>query len=111
MPFADVMKSSRAFGKPDQPWVAISTLDAQGWPKEDFGVVLFAALNGVKGLGGTYKISFKSNGTPQIKAVASSANITNLKMTGDTWTADMIPPNEFEQIMLSFTGTNGGVRI
>ena len=110
MPFADVMKSTRAFGKPDQPWVAISNLDAQGWPKEDFGLVLFAALNGVKGLGGTYKISFKSNGTPQIKAVASSANITNLKKTADTWTADMIPPNEFEQIMLSFTGTNGGVR-
>ena len=110
MPFADVMKSSRSFGKSDQPWVAISNLDAQGWPKEDFGVVLFAALNGVKNLGGTYKMSFKCNGTPNIKAVASSANITNLRKTGDTWTADMTPPNEFEQIMLSVTNTNGGVR-
>lgn len=110
MPFADVMKSSRAFGKPDQPWVAISNLDAQGWPKEDFGVVLFAALRGVKGLSGTYKLSFKCSGNPVIKAVASAATIYNLKKTGDTWSADMIPPSDFEQIMLSFTNTNGGVR-
>lgn len=104
------MKSSRAFGKPDQPWVTISNLDAQGWPKEDFGVILFAALNGVKNLGGTYKMSFRCAGNPTIRAVASSANITNLKKTGDTWTADLTPPNEFEQLMLSFTNTNGGVR-
>ncbi len=110
MPFADVMKSSRAFGKPDQPWVTISNLDAQGWPKEDFGVILFAALNGVKNLGGTYKMSFRCAGTPTIRAVASAANITNLKKSGDTWTADLTPPNEFEQLMLSFTNTNGGVR-
>ena len=110
MPFADVMKSSREFGKPDQPWVKISNLDEKGWPKEDFGVILFAAQKGVMNLGGTYKMSFRCNGTPTIKPVASAATISNLVKTGDTWTADLTPPKEFEQLMLGFTNTNGGVR-
>lgn len=107
--FSDLMKQSRSFGKPDKPWEAITTLDANGWPTTDFGVILLAAMNGVKSLPTTYKVSFECNAKPTIQAVASAGEVSNLTQNGKTWTADLTMPQQ-EQLMLSFTNTNGGVR-
>lgn len=109
MAFADIMKQSRDFGQPDKPWVAIKTLDAQGWPTTDFGVILMAAQPGVANIAGTYKVSFESNTKPIVKAVASAGTIENLHKEGNQWLADLVVPQQ-EQLMLSFTNTNGGVR-
>ncbi len=110
MAFSDLMKQSRAFGQPDKPWVAMKTLDPQGWPTTDFGVIFMAAQQGVANTYGTYKMSFDSNAKPTIQAVASSASVQNLRREGSQWSGDLVVPSGQEQLMLSFTNTSGGVR-
>src|SRR6478609_6246340 len=39
-PFTDLMKSARAWGLPEQPWVHQVPTDALGWPLGDAGVVV-----------------------------------------------------------------------
>lgn len=110
MAFADIMKQSREFGQPDKPWVAIKTLDAQGWPTTDFGVILMASQKGVANTGGTYKLSFECKGNPSIRAVASGGTIQNLHREGGLWKADLDAPQGQDSLMLGFTNTDGGVR-
>lgn len=108
-PFIDLIKQSREFGTPSEPWSAGKIkLDSKGWPMEDFGVVVMAAQTGVKNLGGTYKLSFKCKGTPTVKAVASTASISTPKLEGSSWKANVQWATDQEQLMLSFTNTNGG---
>jgi hypothetical protein len=109
--FANLMKQARAFGTPEKPWEAGKTqLDAAGWPKEDFGVVLMAALKDVKNVGGTFKMSFDCKVKPAISSTASTADIKNLAGAAGKWTADLVVPQNAEQLMLSFRNTSGGVR-
>ena len=72
--FADLMKQSRTFGTPSTPWAGKVQVDAEGWPKEDFGVVL-ATWPGVKNVGGTYKIQFQCKSLPAIRLVSSPGTI------------------------------------
>ena len=108
--FADVMKQSREFGKPDKPWEKITDLDANGWPTTDFGVILFVDLKGVKNTGGDYHFSFSSKGNPSIKAVASSAEVTLLHQHNGNFDGTLSVPVNAGELMLSFTNTNGGVK-
>jgi hypothetical protein len=109
--FADVMKQSRAFGTVEKPWEAGKVkLDKQGWPTEDFGVILMAALKDVKNVGGTYKVSFECKAKPTIKMAASTAELKNLTGSKGKWTVDLIVPEKSEQLMLTFSNTSGGVR-
>jgi hypothetical protein len=109
--FADLMKQSRTFGTPSTPWTGKIQLDAQGWPKEDFGVVL-ATWPGVKNVGGTYKIQFQCQALPKILPVSSPGTISNEKRDPKSGvvTADLIYPATGSGLMLSFTNTLGGVR-
>ena len=110
MAFADIMKQSREFGRPDKPWEKITDVDNKGWPTKDFGVILMASSKGVANTGGTYSISFECKGQPILKTVASTGNINDLKSSGTSWTAKLFVPEGQDSLMLSFTNTNGGVR-
>lgn len=111
--FADLMKQARAFGSPGSPWVheLAPPLDANGWPTGDFGVIL-AIFDGMKGIGGTYKMRFECSTIPDIQLVASPGQIANVQRNPQTGvvTADLIFPEGGIQIMLGFRNTNGGVR-
>jgi hypothetical protein len=104
--FADVMKTSRAWGKTDQPWVHEVKTDALGWPTEDAGVI---ALVDTPGIGGSYQLSF--DGKADVRG-HSKIKIENAKFDAATKrsTAEVIVPVDETQIFLSFTNTDGGVR-
>jgi hypothetical protein len=104
--FADVMKTSRAWGKVDQPWVQEVKTDALGWPLEDAGVIAMADATDIDG---TYQLSF--DGKADVRG-HSRVKIENLAYDAATKrsTAQVIVPKGETQIFLSFTGTNGGVK-
>jgi hypothetical protein len=109
--FADLVKQSRGFGPPQSPWSGTVAVDANGWPTEDFGVIL-ATWPTMKNVGGDYKISLWCATTPTIGLVASPGQIENESRNAATGivTADLIYPENGGQLMLSFTNTNGGVK-
>ena len=108
--FADLMKQSRGFGPAGAPWTGTVSVDSNGWPTEDFGVILGTWPDTVSN-GGTYKISFKCATTPTIGLTASPGSIQNIKRVPTTGivTADLVCPANGSQLMLSFTNTKGGV--
>lgn len=108
--FADLMHQSRRFGTPDTPWDGKAAVDADGWPTGDFGVILFVNQKKVKGFGGVYKGTF--TGKAAVAPVASSVTIMNAAWDANTNTStfEINVPEGADQVMLKFTGTNGGVK-
>ena len=104
--FADAMKTSRAWGRPDTPWVHEVKTDALGWPLEDAGVVVIADTPNISG---TYALSFEGRADVAGK---QAITIENLKYDPATKrsTAQVVVPKNADQLMLTFTGTNGGVK-
>jgi hypothetical protein len=118
-PFADLMKSSRAWGLPKTPWVRGVKVDALGWPTEDAGVVVRVAQQDPgdpsSSTGhlkpGVYKLSF--DGRAEVRPVASAGvAVSNYRYDRHTErsTADVVAGAAATQIMLAFEKTNGGVR-
>ncbi len=105
--FADAMKQSRGWGSPRTPWDLTAAVDADGWPTGDAGVVVLAA--GVN-IGGTYRLSFLNRAT--VAPLDASATVQNYAYNAATnlSTADVVVSSTAQGIMLSFTGTTGGVR-
>ena len=106
--FADAMKSARHWGSPGAPWDEAAPVDADGWPTSDAGVVVLANIPRTDG---TYKLSFA--GRANVQPVASSG-ATVAKLSHDagsnTSTADVVIDETATQLLLSFTGTRGGVK-
>jgi hypothetical protein len=106
--FADAMKSARHWGSPSTPWDEAASVDADGWPTGDAGVVILANIPKTDG---TYKLSFV--GRANVQPVASSG-VTVAKLAYDgasnTSTADVLIDETATQLLLSFTGTRGGVK-
>ncbi len=105
--FVDLIKSSRKFGNPQKPWEGEVRLGAEGWPTEDFGVIVFTNQPGMKG---EYSLSF--NGDAEVKLVASSATLRDKKWDkkSNLTTATIDVRASANQLMLSFTKTNGRVK-
>ena len=104
--FADAMKTSRAWGLPEKPWVHEIQTDALGWPLEDAGVVVIADTPDI---GGTYALAFE--GRAQVEGTFG-VEIQNLNYDGaaNLSTAQVVVPAAATQIFLKFTGTQGGVK-
>ena len=101
--FTDVMKDARHWGSTSSPWDGSASVDANGWPTQDAGVVLLTPPSGVS-VDGTYKVIF--NGQATISGVVSSISISNQSYDAstNTTTADMhVGTNS--QLYLSFTTT------
>lgn len=105
--FADAMRHSRGWGSVLAPWDLAAPVDADGWPTADAGIIVLT--NGVN-IGGTYRLSFR--GTARVAPVSSPLAVQNLVYDArtDTTTADVVVQATARQIVLSFTGTRGGVR-
>lgn len=107
--FADAMKTSRGWGSPGSPADLAAPVDSNGWPTADAGVVVMT-LAGYHDIGGTYKLSF--TGQANVAGIASLVAIQNKIYNGasNTTTCDVVVDPTNAQLMLSFTGTTGGVR-
>jgi hypothetical protein len=118
-PFVDLMKSSRAWGLPDEPWTPGVRTDALGWPLQDAGVVVKvihedagdpkAASRAIDN--GVYRLSFQGRAT--VSPVASDGvSVRKLAYNAATRqsTAEVVIGPKANQLMLSFKGTDGGVR-
>jgi hypothetical protein len=106
--FADAMKSARHWGSPSAPWDEAAAMDEGGWPTRDAGVVIMAAIPSSDG---TYKLSFV--GRANVQPVASSG----VRIAGLTYDAasnisraDVVIDKTASQLLLSFTGTQVGVK-
>jgi hypothetical protein len=101
----DAIKSSQRFGSPRNPGDGRCKLDENGWPTEDFGVVIAAD---VAGLHGTYKLSCE--GKANVVGLGRWNAVKNLAFDGKTTTADVEYRGGGGAFALAFTGTSGGVR-
>jgi len=106
--FADAMKSARHWGSVNAPWDEAASVDADGWPTGDAGVVVLVEIPIIEG---TYKLSF--TGTANVQPVASEG-VTIANLTYDaaskTSTADVVIDKTPTQLIMAFTGTQGGVK-
>jgi hypothetical protein len=107
LPFADVMKSARAFGPPERPWENAVPADWNGWPTQDAGVVVFADQRSAPGV---YDLRFE--GRAEIGIPGDTAKIERPihDPKTNTPTATIQVPANSNQLFLAFTGTDGGVR-
>ena len=101
--FADVMKSSRAWGTASDAGATLPTtaLDANGWPAQDASLYVWAGIDRMEG---TYALSFNgqatvapSSGTIANQSYNSSTNLTTATLT---YTA-----SDSNYLTLSFTNT------
>jgi len=106
--FVDVMKFSRVFGLPDQPWTAYAgTFSATTYyPTQSFGLVVLSGVNPTYEafLYGVYKLSF--NGQATVTSISSAATVTNpvYNSTTGITTADVnFVSTGDNQIFLKFT--------
>jgi hypothetical protein len=106
--FNDVFKANRGFSaNVNQPWSSLApTTDADGWPLEDFGVVVMTEMDTT--MGGTYKLRFEGQAT--LGTIASGCTIQNISYnsTTNSTTADIVYPAVLPgigQLMLKFTNT------
>lgn len=104
--FADAMKTSRAWGNASRPWEHTTKTDALGWPTEDAGVVVIADTPQIDGI---YALSFE--GKAEVRG-HFSVKIENMAYDAakNRSTAQVVVPTGEQQLMLSFTGTDGGVK-
>jgi hypothetical protein len=103
-PTIDAIKTSQRFGSPRNPGDGRVALDDNGWPTDDFGVVVHADVPGVAGV---YKLS--CDGAARVSGFWGRTVVRNLKFDGKLTTADV----EYKgggAFALTFTGTAGGVR-
>lgn len=120
-PFVDMMKLSRHWGTAATPWDEAATVDARGWPTTDAGVVIATSTTDLQAdpgddtnayaviPQGTYKLTF--TGRANVGPVASAVRVTNMVYDAATnrSAADVVVGANAYQMMLGFTGTNGGV--
>lgn len=118
-PFVDMMKTARVWGSAAAPWDGAVATDAQGWPTTDAGVVVSMVTQDAgddqttyKYLApGTYKLRF--TGTASVASLASPgtavANYVYDQATNRS-AADVVIGSNATQLILTFTGTSGGVR-
>lgn len=110
--FNDIVKQARGFGEPDNPWKNVGTIkiDENGWPLEDFGIVLFTAKKHLKDK--VYNVSFETDKLISLNLIATKGKIFDIKFNDEKkiMTAKIFIPKEADQLMLSFKNTNKGVR-
>ncbi|MBM3465029.1 MAG: hypothetical protein FJX76_23260 [Armatimonadetes bacterium] len=112
--FVDAMKSARRFGTVQTPWDMSAPVDANGWPTSDFGVVVMANIPSASG---TYSLVCEGPATVSLGPATPGSTVTNQHYDAgsNTTIADInLPPNANPaftyDMMLRFTGTNGGCR-
>lgn len=104
--FSDAMRTSRSWGKPRQPWVHEVKTDEYGWPLEDAGVIVMVDRPNISG---DYKLAF--DGPAQVEILHRQGEILDLQIDGKGHgTAIVRLKPDANQLMLSFTKTQGGVR-
>lgn len=110
--FTDIVKQARGFGNPDEPWKNIGQikLDENGWPIEDFGLVVFTGRKHLKNK--IYNVNFNTDTEVNLKLIATKGKLYDLKFDRDKniMTAKIFLPKEANQLMISFKDTNKGIK-
>ncbi|MFS4459831.1 hypothetical protein [Bdellovibrio sp. HCB2-146] len=116
--FTDLMKTSRHWGTVTAPWEGQASVDSNGWPTQDAGVLVAAGLGpstedptAAYLKSGIYKLSFVGKAT--VSPFSSDpVTVTNYiyNSATNTSTADVVVPDKISMLMLNFTGTVGGVK-
>jgi len=104
-PFADAMKQARKFGSTSSPSDESATVDANGWPAQDAGVLITANNQGSWTLG-SYALSFTGQAT--VKAAYDtnvSVGAVTYNSSSNTSTATVTVGSGYKYIALVFTGT------
>ena len=111
--FADAMKQARKFGSASAPYLENAAVDAQGWPTQDAGVIIFTntpnTANQLAWMDGSYTLSF--TGQADVQAWDDpdvSAGAVTYDSTTNTSTATVTVSAGFQQIALVFTNTQRG---
>jgi Legume lectin domain/PKD domain len=114
--FVDMMKQARPFTSLSGGSSVPATVDADGWPTQDFQVILQSgALNTAHIYDGTYHLSFTGQATVST-AFTAGGSVSNLNYNSatNTTTAD-VTLNASDSdggwyFVLDFSNTNGGVK-
>ena len=101
--FADAMKGARHWGSTSTPWDLSATVDSNGWPTQDAGVVIITPPSGTS-VDGTYKLIFTGQAT--VAGVSSTVTVNNktYDASTNTTTADLVVAQN-SQLYLAFTNT------
>lgn len=105
--FVDAIKSARKFGSVEKPWEGEVSLGGDGWPTQNFGIVVMAGQEGIEG---DYQLFF--DGKAIVSLVASSGSISKLNYDpkNKKSSAVLTVNPGATQLMLSFKDTQGEVK-
>ncbi len=103
--FADAMKEARRFGSVSKPYDETATVDTNGWPTQDAGV-LIDTVGGQSWMAGSYALRFTGQATVQAWGDANvSVGTVNYDSASNTSTATVTVNPAFKQMGLIFTNT------
>ena len=118
MEYNDLMRQAGGLGVVGGSWLGAAKLDADGWPSEDFSVTLMGGQKNTPNLDGVYTIVFKetalsrTKGQLRVSLLASQGTLSAPVYDAPTGMTviSLTFPKGGDQMILSFAGTNGGVR-
>jgi hypothetical protein len=116
--FYDLMRQSAGFGIPDTPWKdpasvgrgPIALDPADGYPTEDFAVIVMSAQTGVVGLGGRYTLVFTGAPNAVVSIIASQASLSAPRTEGGYTVIDVDFKEGANQLILNFKNTGGTLK-
>ena len=102
----DMVKQASPFGVPEGPWKGNVAIDRQGWPLADFSVILYMGTP----ISEVWRITGAGK-APAISGNACSVKVLNTTYdpASDTFTSFLDTAAQ-PQVILTFTGTQGGIR-
>ena len=102
MLFADAMKTASSWGSLAKPYDASATVDANGWPMQDAGVMVMNSTG--TNINGAYALTFTGQAS-SIYGVACSVTVQNKTYNASTNTTTATLMVKGSQLMLDFSGT------
>lgn len=108
--FANIVKQARGFGEALKPWQGNVRTDKDGWPAEDFGVILFTGYEPLE-KDEEYNISFECKTKPKIMPNGTALKMIDItELGGNQYKGKIVLAKGNYQFILSFFNTNGGIR-
>lgn len=110
--FVDVVKQSRGFFRAGTALIEPANKDVNGWPTEDFDIILMTDVAGVQNVAGTYKVSGFSATTPSIFGISGIVTVSNVSHSpfNQKFSADVTLAPGSAGMILGFRNTGTGVR-
>lgn len=108
--YVDLLQQSGGFGRANGPWLGAVNIGSDGWPTEDFAVMLMSNQETNPGVAGRYTVVFKGTATVSLIASSGTLSAPRFDSAKGVTVLDLDFPSGGSQLTLAFKNTGGTVK-